>query len=244
MSRPVNHQNDPLGHTTLEVISSAGRFNTWMYETIEPFCSGRILEIGSGIGNISEFFLASGYTIALSDLRKNYLELLGQKFSGYPNLDNILQLDLVDSNFDRNFSPYLETFDTVFALNVVEHIENDQLAIQNAGKLLKEGGTLIILVPAYNFLYNRFDSLLGHYRRYTRKSLKGLFLNNGLRILQSRYFNLAGTIGWYVSGKILRNDTIPGGQMKLYNKLVPVFRLLDKFFFNAAGLSVIVTGKK
>jgi 2-polyprenyl-3-methyl-5-hydroxy-6-metoxy-1,4-benzoquinol methylase len=244
MTEPMPDHMDPHGKITLEVISEAKRFNRWMYETIEPFCTGKILEIGSGIGNISDYFLEAGKTIVLSDLRKNYLDHLGKKFSRYPNLLGVEQIDLVDPDFNRKFEPGFETFDTVYALNVVEHIEDDHLAIRNMTSFLKDDGHVIILVPAYNFLYNHFDRMLGHYRRYSRKTLTSILEKNRLKVIHSQYFNLAGTVGWYVSGKLQKNETIPGKQMKLYNRLVPVFRILDRIFFNAAGLSVIAVARK
>lgn len=79
MTTGGNKDTDPEGQITLEVISEAHRFNRWMYETIEPFCTGKILEIGSGIGNISAFFLEAGHPIVLSDIRKNYIEHLDRK---------------------------------------------------------------------------------------------------------------------------------------------------------------------
>jgi SAM-dependent methyltransferase len=244
MSISAPGHTDPHGQTTLEVISEAHRFNRWMYETIQPFCSGKILEIGSGIGNISKFFLDAGQTILLSDLRKNYLEYLEREFSHHSNLLGIEQIDLVDPDFRVKFNSGLGTYDTVYALNVVEHIRDDHLAIRNMQSFLKEEGHMIILVPAYNFLYNHFDNSLGHYRRYTRKSLKMLLEKNGATVIHTRYFNLAGTIGWFVSGKLQKNVTIPGKQMKLYNLLVPAFKILDRIFFNSAGLSVIAVARK
>ena len=131
-----------------------------------------------------------------------------------------------------------------FYLNVLEHIESDQKAVVNSIKLLKPGGKLIILVPAYGFLYNVFDKELGHYRRYTRRTLEGIVVKCGLQQIHSRYFNFAGIPGWFISGKFQKNRTIPSNQMKLYDALVPVFKVCDKIIFNSAGLSVVVTGTK
>jgi len=244
MSTADPHELDPEGQMTLEVISKADRFNRWMFGTIEPFCSGKLLEVGSGIGNISKYFLEAGYPIALSDIRKNYCSYLRKEFSHYNHLIDVFQLDLADPDFEKKFSFVKEEFDTLFSLNVVEHIQDDRLAVYNAKYLLKKGGKLIILVPAFNSLYNHFDHSLGHYRRYTLTGLKAIFIQNNLKVLHSQYFNLAGIPGWYVSGKLLKNRTIPGGQMKLYDQLVPFFSLLDKLTFNVAGLSAIVVGTK
>ncbi len=243
MSPGLENEHDPDGELTLHVIAAASRFNRWMYETIAPFCTGRILEIGSGIGNISAFFLRDRFRMTLSDLRSGYCEMLKSKFPdpGYP--ESIIRMDLADPDFENEYKSLLCTFDTVFALNVIEHIEKDSLAIQNCRRLLKSGGRIIILVPAFQALYNKFDENLGHHRRYNLQSLGALLSNNGFRIIHSRYFNLAGIPGWYYSGRILKNNTIPGGQMKIYDMMVPLFRLADKIIFNAAGLSVISVGE-
>lgn len=236
-------EQDPDGEKTLQVISKAGKFNRWMFETIKPFCHGRVLEIGSGIGNISAFFLEQGFPMTLSDIRTHYFEKLKNKFSAYGNLENAVRIDLVDPSFHEKFLDLKRSFDTVFALNVVEHIEDDATAIRNCRFMLKARGTIVILVPAYQGLYNRFDKNLGHYRRYTKRSLEDLISNNGFEIIHRQYFNLAGILGWYVSGNILKKETIPEGQMGLYNMLVPLFKIIDKIVFNGAGLSVIVVGK-
>ena len=133
------HGSDPEGELTLEVISRANRFNRWMFKTIESHCSGRILEIGSGIGNISKFFLEAGHTLALSDIRMHYIDHLKKSFSRYPKLLDIMQLDLVDPDFRKKFGSMEGMFNTVFSLNVIEHIKNEQLALENAGFLLKKG---------------------------------------------------------------------------------------------------------
>ncbi len=70
---------DLEGLETLSVIEKANKFNKWMYETIKPYSKGRILEIGCGIGNISEFFINDNFDIVLSDLRDNYIEIVKNK---------------------------------------------------------------------------------------------------------------------------------------------------------------------
>ena len=237
-------EEDKEGLNTLETISKAEKFNRWTFDTIFPYCSGKILEIGSGIGNISQFFIEANASITLSDIRKNYCNQLKKRFSNSPALEEVLLIDLTDPDFENKYQEYEKTFDTVFALNVVEHIEDDSLALKNCHFLLKDGGTLLILVPAYQSLYCRFDKELGHFRRYTKKTLGKIFKLNNFHIKDSRYFNAMGIFGWIFSGKILREKTIPEGQMDLYNKLVPVFRIIDKMFLRSFGLSVIIVGSK
>ncbi len=237
-------EEDKEGLSTLETIARADKFNKWMFETIYPFCKGRILEIGSGIGNISQFFLNENASVTLSDIRENYCNQLKLRFSDAATLEDVLLINLTDPEFEKKYRDYEKTFDTVFALNVVEHIKDDALALKNCKYLLKDGGTLLILVPAFQSLYCGFDLELGHYRRYTRKTLRRVYEENQFQILYSRYFNAMGILGWIFSGKILKKKTIPEGQMGIYNKLVPVFRIIDKIFLQIIGLSVILVGKK
>lgn len=67
---------DPVGSHTLQVIAKAGKFNRWMYEQFSPLLKGEILEIGSGIGNISDLVIAEGRNITLSDYNKEYVDWL------------------------------------------------------------------------------------------------------------------------------------------------------------------------
>lgn len=225
---------DIEGLNTLNVIEKADLFNEWMYNIISPYLNGKVLEIGSGIGNISKFLIKDDKEIVLSDLRDNYCEILKVKYS-----NPVFKIDLVHPDFEREYQTILETFDSVFALNVIEHIENDILAIENCKKLLKKGGVLVILVPAYQSLFNNFDKELEHFRRYTHKSLAYIISKNQLKFQKTFYFNVIGILGWFFSGKILNKKTIPEGQMGLFNLLVPVFKLVDKITFRKIGLSVI-----
>src|SRR5882757_4076426 len=88
-------------YKTLHAIRQADKFNTWMYDAIQPYIKGRILEAGSGIGNISSFLLDSGNDVWLSDLDKNYCSLLSNKFSDRPNLKAVIQLNLEDEHFEE-----------------------------------------------------------------------------------------------------------------------------------------------
>ena len=233
---------DNEGMLTLEAISIANNFNNWMFKTIEPFCKGKILEIGSGIGNISSEFIKNGHQITVTDIRDIYCAYLERKFAN--TVDNVFIMDIVDSDFDSKHKHLFGQFDTVFALNIVEHVKDDSAAISNANKLLKIGGNLIILVPAYQALYNQFDKELEHYKRYTLPELASLIEQNKLHIIHKQYFNFIAIFGLWFSGKILRKKTIPQRQMKVYNSLVPVFKIIDKIILNKIGISAIVVAQK
>ena len=231
------------GHTALQILSEADAFNKWMYSAICPYASGNILEIGSGLGNISKFFILNGDKITLSDIDPFYLDHLKKTFQSYPNVKNFFYIDLQTKEFSRHYEELKEKFDTVFLLNVLEHLANDSYAIQNCRFLLKEKGTLIILVPAYSFLFSEMDKQLNHYRRYTTKTICKKIAREGFQIERSFYFNFMGIPAW-LYGKIRKFKVLPKTEMKLYNKLVPLGKVLDKITFHKAGLSAIAVTRK
>jgi 2-polyprenyl-3-methyl-5-hydroxy-6-metoxy-1,4-benzoquinol methylase len=236
--------DDPAGQETLEIFAETDHFNRWMFENLSPYCKDNILETGSGIGNISALLLEQFNEVSLSDLRNTYCKLLNGRFSGNDHLKNVYVLDLGEQQIEKNYPSLMNKFDTVLSSNVVEHVEDEQMAFQNCRKLLKAGGQLVILVPAYNWLYNSFDKELGHYRRYTKARLKKLFVQHGFEVVHAQYFNAVGILGWWFSGSVMRKKMLPKNQLTLYNKLIPFIRLMDKLLLHQAGLSVIVAGEK
>ncbi len=234
---------DPAGLGTLELFAHAPLFNRWLFETIQPYCKGSLLEIGSGIGNISAFLWKGGIPVTLSDLREEYCDTLRKRFSGQPGLEGVCRVDLAMENFEEHYPKLLHRFDSIVALNVVEHIREDSLAIANCKKMLKPGGQLIILVPAYRFLFNAFDRTLGHFRRYNKTSLQKLLETGELAVIHTQYFNFAGIAGWWMSGSVLKKKTIPRLQLSLFNTLVPIMRLADTLTGRRVGLSVIAIAK-
>ncbi|HEY4935477.1 MAG TPA: class I SAM-dependent methyltransferase [Puia sp.] len=233
--------SDPSGFETLETFSRANTFNRWLFEKISRYVQGQLLEIGSGTGNISAFLLKDLTRVSLSDLRPEYCRLLQNKFGHDPHLEGVYELDLSLKDFNSKHPELLEKFDTVIALNVIEHIKDDSLAIRNAKALLRNNGKLIILVPAGQWLYNSIDRELGHYKRYSKSGLKDLLESAGLVVTECRYFNAAAILGWWISGNVLREKIISPSKLNVYNRLVPMFRIIDWFVSPFTGISVIFT---
>ncbi len=237
-------EDDITGKDTLHSFSRTYRFNEWMFGRILPWVKGNVIEAGSGIGNISKLFLQKEKSIVLSDIRSDYQIRLNRTFGNNPFCEGVVHLDLSVSDLESEHPSLIGRFETVVALNVVEHISDDHQAIINCKKLLKKDGRLIILVPAFSFLYNSFDTDLQHFRRYTKKTIGELYASNGFTVLHTSYFNFAGMIGWFISGNILGYKKIPRSQLRIFENFVPLFRLIDILLFRIAGLSVIAIGKK
>jgi 2-polyprenyl-3-methyl-5-hydroxy-6-metoxy-1,4-benzoquinol methylase len=243
MKLKAEDQSDPAGLETLEEFADAPTFNKWLFDNLAPYCKGRILEIGSGIGNISRFLLEQPGPVTLTDLRPEYCSRLREKYADCRNLSAVRRLDVSVTDFEATYPGLVDCFDTVLASNVVEHIGNDTQAVTNCRKMLTREGHLVILVPAYQWLYNGLDEALGHFRRYNAKSLKALLQSQGMEIIASRYFNFVAMAGWWFSGSVLKRRVVPSGQLKIYNRLVPVFKLVDRITFHSSGLSVIAVAK-
>ena len=243
MSEQQSH-SDPVGAATLMVIAKADKFNRWMYETIKPFLKGEILEVGSGIGNISKFLIPGELPITLSDYSPVYRDQLQKQYGHFKNVVTIIDLDLQHPEFEQRYFQFKGKFDTIFMLNVIEHLANDVRAAEHCKFMLRIDGHLIILAPAYQFLFCRLDRELGHYRRYTLKKLSKIVLKAGLTIFKKQYFNSLGIAGWLVSGKIFRARNLGTNEMASFNRLVPLAKLCDKIFFKKAGLSAIIVAQK
>lgn len=243
MKTEINNP-DLIGEQTLTVIQKANLFNEWMYSTIKPYLKDNVLEIGSGIGNISQFVVRDFTNITLSDYNEGYISLLKQRWPKQENLKDLISIDLQAANFQTKYSSLGNKFDCIFLLNVIEHLENDKYAVENCQFMLRKGGHLVVLAPSYQFLYCKFDQYLGHFRRYTVSSLRSVMSIPGNTIIHSQYFNSLGILGWFVSGKLLGQSQIGKKEMSTFNKLVPLARIADKLFLNAIGLSSIVVAKK
>jgi SAM-dependent methyltransferase len=228
---------DEVGSTTLERMADAPAFNRWMFDRLERWVGSRVLEIGSGIGNMSQFFI-DRERVVLTDTETAYRAVLRAKFGPRANVA-VVRLAL------PGVPPALsgERFDTVVCLNVLEHIEDDVASLRAMHELLAPGGRLVLLVPAFPGLYGSLDRALGHYRRYTRALLRARYRATGFHMRHLEYFNLAGMPGWWVTGRILRRTLIPTGSLALYDKLVPLFRW-ERFLPFRVGQSLIAIGER
>lgn len=241
----ISQAKDPVGAQTLEIISGAHRFNEWMYKTIHPWLKGDILEIGSGIGNISRFVLRDFDSVYLSDYDAAYISSLKDQFGQLPAARGFYSIDLQHPDFQETYREHQQRYDTVFLLNVIEHLANDQLAAANCAWMLKPGGRLLLLAPSYSWLYCRMDKELGHYRRYTTSTLASVMMATGqFDIAHKTYFNAAGIAGWLVMGKWMGQSALHKSEMTAFNQIVPLARIADTLLFRSIGLSSIVIGTK
>ena len=138
-----------------------------------------VLEVGWSSG----FFLESlqAGLPAARPIGSDYLpDPLHHLASRLPNLP-IVQFDLTRCPLPD------ACVDAVVALNVLEHIENDEEALRQMRRILKPGGIAHIEVPSNPALYDVYDEQLLHHRRYRRKDLVARLRNAGFDVLRATH---------------------------------------------------------
>ena len=226
---------DEDGSEILARLNRAPRFTKWMADTIKPYAGERVLEIGAGIGNLTANLVPRASYWA-SDINPHYLDRLEKLKQTQP----YLQVQYTDATVAETYPP--EQFDTVVCLNVVEHLEHDVAALKNIRNSLTPNGRAIILVPNGPRLFGTLDTVLGHFRRYTREQLVNVCQRAGFTVHTLLKFNRIGAPGWWWNGRVMKKKTFGLWQMKLLNFLVPFVRPVDRFLpFPHLSWIVIVT---
>ncbi|RJQ32482.1 class I SAM-dependent methyltransferase [Candidatus Parcubacteria bacterium] len=135
----------------------------------------RILNIGAGMGGDLEILAKFGRNYVL-DVEAGAVDSID---------DNLCEEKKVADACDIPYGDNL--FDLVIASDVLEHIKDDKKAVSEVYRVLKHGGTFIFMVPAFQFLFSSHDKALGHYRRYSKETVKNLIGN--FRNLKIFYWN-------------------------------------------------------
>ena len=134
--------------------------------------------------------------------------------------------------------------DTAIFLNFLEHIEDDLGALGNIYKVLIPGGKLLLLTPAFRFLYGTMDKADNHYRRYTKSSLRRKLKVVGFMVTEQCYMNFLGIFAWFINGKVLRRTLATERQYLFYDKLAPFLKLIEAKIKPPLGLSIVTVAKK
>lgn len=207
---------------------------------IEPFIGREVLEVGSGIGATTALLnngLATEWLLLEPDTEMK--SILQQKIREGKLHNNCRVTDGSIHQLDA-----AERFDTIIYIDVLEHIEDDRKEIEKASMLLKQNGHLIILSPAFQFLYSPFDKAIGHYRRYSKRSLKAV-MNKKLKQEKLIYLDTMGYFASVANKLILEQNMPTEAQVQLWDKwMIPVSRLIDPLVFYAFGKSIVGVWQK
>ena len=216
----------------LELFSEATNWKRWFTSFLGPHIQGDVLEVGAGIGaNTRDFLRATAgqtgsWTLLEPDTR--LLDVARNELQDEPVLFKVGTIQDVE-----------RTFDTLIYIDVLEHIRDSRLELELAHRMLNSGGRVIVLVPAFQMLYNEFDASIGHYRRYTKKRLIEDF-RNLFDPKELAYFDCLG-FGASVANKLILHKPVPSKtNVRFWDRiLVPFSRIMDRLVFRAFGKSLL-----
>ncbi|MBC7076794.1 MAG: methyltransferase domain-containing protein [Synergistales bacterium] len=214
-------------------------YDSWLVEELRPFLGQRVIEVGCGLGNLLKHFVDRELVVGIETSPETVTEAK-RKFAGFENV-SIYEYSITDQSV---LALQEMKFDSAVSLNVFEHIEDDELAMQHTALLLKPSGYFVLIVPAHQWLYGTMDSSIGHYRRYTKALAKEKLEKTGFRIVHQKYLNTLGAIGWFVNGRFLRRNVPPSGQLRMFNKIVPILKAVERVFTPPFGISLITVAQR
>ena len=219
----------------LDLFAQCRNWKAYWSAQIRPYIRGEVLEVGAGIGANTAFLNQGGRhswvclepdAHLLAQLRVSLAQ------SGIDPLPEAICGTLESLDASRRF-------DTLIYIDVLEHIENDRLELANASTRLRPGGRIIVLSPAHQAMFSRFDAAIGHWRRYNRRTLSAA-APPGLRLERMWYLDCTGLL--LVAGNRLTGNrsTPTPRQLWIWDRLaIPLSRVLDRLFFHSLGKTIV-----
>lgn len=140
---------------------------------------GRLVEGGIGSGRNLLEFQARGYDVSGFDIMQE-------------SVDHVRSRGIEDVQVHDLQQPWPiadNSLKAVVLLDVLEHIEDPITVLKHAGKALQSDGAIMITVPAYPWLFGRWDEQLGHFRRYTVKEFRRQAAEAGFRVSWVSHWN-------------------------------------------------------
>lgn len=238
MTHMMEHSNE----TFSPAMKDAVNYNRWVVSSFEPDIGLSVLEIGVGHGGFFELMPKQVQAYAGVDIDP---KLISHAKSLNPGKSYYVG-DLASPTFSDSIEN--RKFDTVLCLNVLEHIEDDAMAMKNMLNALTPGGKLLLFVPAFQALYSDLDHLAGHFRRYTKGMLSPLVPQDKGVILKCDYFNSIGGVGWWLN-KFKKHEDFSdrwvGSQIRFFDRYVlPLSRMLNPLTRGFFGQSLICVVEK
>ena len=224
----------------LSLFAEASHWKRYFARSLRPFMGASVLEVGAGIGGTTRALCGRGH--------RRWLCLEPDEALA-DQLHERIRIGKLPAFCERRVGtlsnlPVSERFDTITYIDVLEHIERDREELERATEYLNPGGYLVVLAPAHQWLFSPFDAAVGHFRRYSRRSLLGLG-PSGTRVVRARYLDSVGLLASLANRVILRNALPTAGQIRVWDGyMVPCSRFLDSIFRYNFGKTVIVVWQR
>jgi SAM-dependent methyltransferase len=196
----------------LVALAECRNHRKWFAGFAKPYLGDSPIEIGSGLGDYAREWIPLVSSFTATDADPATVLELKQAMSGYPQV-SVSQVMLPTE--DRAGHSCL------IAYNVLEHIEDDIGALASMGRLVRPGGHVVLVCPAFPFAMSPVD------------------------IVDVRYANSLGLVCYYVFTSLLRRTPAEGGTMTFYDRLVvPLVQGLEKLVGRPPfGQSVLAIAK-
>lgn len=221
---------------SLESMNQAIWYNQWTFRKIAKYLKGNILEVGCGTGNFTKSLVKYGNVWTI-DIDPHFIKETAR------SLNKKVKIGYGDIEKGKYFFKK-KHFDTIVCFNVLEHIENDKIAVENLNKLLNKGGILLLIVPAHPLLFGSLDTHVGHFRRYVKEKLLELLKSYNFEIISFKRINFLGALGWWFTGKILKRTYIEANKISLFNKIAPFVLPVEDVFGTPIGTSILIVSQK
>jgi putative flippase GtrA len=221
------------GVDNLEAMRHAKNYNQYLTDLVKRHVDGiDVLDFGAGAGTFAE-------PVSHNRTRVSCLEP-----------DAVLRGQLADDGF-QTFAELSavprRSLDTIYTLNVLEHIEDDQSTLRELGACLRDSGRLIVYVPAFTVLFSAMDQKVGHFRRYGRPDLVAKLAAAGFRIRHARYVDSLGflvTLLYKLVDQQGSGDISPGS-VKIYDRFIfPLSLLVDRLTGGRFGKNLLVVADR
>ncbi len=215
----------------LDIFEKAVHWKRYFARHMAPYIRGEVLEAGAGIGaNLKMFSQLDFRRWTCLEPDRELADRLRDAVPGdgrYETVVGTLQ-DLPGRRFD-----------TILYIDVLEHIEDDHAEMLRAAAHLKPGGAVIVLSPAHQWLFTPFDAAIGHFRRYSKRSLAAA----GSAELSREKLIYLDTVGLAASAanRLFLKSAMPThAQIQTWDRLmVPLSRLIDPLLGYQVGKSVL-----
>jgi hypothetical protein len=226
----------------LDLFAMAFNWKTYVKREVGQYIKGHVLEVGAGIGETTKALInghQESWTCLEPDrsLAGRIAITLTNKVCGQCTVPQVIVGDIDHPACNREY-------DTILYIDVLEHIENDELEVIKAAQKLKKNGCLVVLAPAFQFLYSPFDAKIGHFRRYHRKRLIAIRPAD-TKLLRVRYLDSVGCLASLGNKIILRAGIPTKNQIILWDRwMVPLSRIFDSVFGYKIGKSIYIVWQR
>jgi SAM-dependent methyltransferase len=218
-------------------LSEAKNYRAALLREFSGHLRGQVLEVGAGIGQITEELLKNSAISKLVSIEPDavFCAKLRAAFPAHTLIQGTID-DL----------PGEEVWNAILSVNVLEHIQEDERELSTyQQKLAREKGVLCLFVPARPEIYAPIDKDFGHFRRYTRPKLRQKLERAGFEILRLRYYNFIGYFAWWLSFCVLKKHGFDLRAVRLFDRVIfpPVHGIESKICPPPIGQSLMVMAR-